>query len=96
MSDFSSFLGNLFGGNNQTAQLLGLMQAKTSAANDLAEQAAKQAREQAAAAMAPAIDSEAARQKSEQRMRRLIASRTPDEIMNTGNAPVATKMLMGT
>lgn len=93
------FIKRLFGGEDENAaQLLGLFrqqQAETKRANELAAQAAKDAKARAAAAMTPPADREDVRAAAERRMRRLLGSRTPDEITSLGAAPVAYKVLMG-
>lgn len=69
---------------------------EASRANALAEDAARDAKERAAAALASPADSEEARRASERRIRKLLQTRSPADTTQLGAAPVAYNVLMGT
>jgi hypothetical protein len=92
------FLRKLFGGDDQSAEMLALMkeqQASAKYAADVAAEEGKAARVQAQQSMLSPLDSESARRASETRMRRLLGLGGAPQPM-LGAAPVSYKLLMGT
>lgn len=91
------FLSSLFGGsdNSEYLAILRDQQAQAKRANDLAVDAADEARKRAEAALVNPADSESARKASESRQRRLLQSRGPFLSQGLGTAPVAYKSLLG-